>query len=116
MIFSKNRIVEYPVAVISAKENFQEAAGGSASAGSVHQQGATPSQDLEKDQDIQNVHRSFDVPMTVLVKINDKYKFFMSYSVEHNSLYHGLAIYTEVTFVNLTLIKAGSSGGGPAEV
>ena len=32
------------------------------------------------------------------------------------SLYHGLAIYTEVTFVNVTLVEAGSSGGGPAVV
>ena len=35
---------------------------------------------------------------------------------QHCSLYHGLAIYTEVTFVNVTLVEAGSSGGGPAVV
>ena len=32
------------------------------------------------------------------------------------SLYHGLAIYTEVTFVNVNLVEAVSSGGGPAVV
>ena len=32
------------------------------------------------------------------------------------SLYHGLAIYTEVTFVNVTLVEAGPSGGRPAVV
>ena len=32
------------------------------------------------------------------------------------ALYHGLAIYTEVTFVNVTLLEAGPSGGRPAVV
>ena len=34
----------------------------------------------------------------------------------HYSLYNGLAIYTEVTFVNVTLVEAVPSGGGPAVV
>ena len=34
----------------------------------------------------------------------------------HYALYHGLAIYTEVTFVNVTLVEAVPSGGGPAVV
>ena len=34
----------------------------------------------------------------------------------HLSLYHGLAIYTEVTFVNVTLVEARPSGGRPAIV
>ena len=32
------------------------------------------------------------------------------------TLYHDLAIYTEVTFVNVTLVEAASSGGGLAIV
>ena len=36
--------------------------------------------------------------------------------VQHYSLYHGLAIYTEVIFVSVTLVEAGPSGGGPAVV
>ena len=34
----------------------------------------------------------------------------------HFTLYHGLAIYTEVTFVNVTLVEAVLSGSGPAVV
>ena len=33
-----------------------------------------------------------------------------------HTLYHSLAIYTEVTFVSVTLVEAGPSGGGPAVV
>ena len=36
--------------------------------------------------------------------------------VQHSSLYHGLAIYTGVTFVNVALVEAGPSGGRPAVV
>ena len=36
------------------------------------------------------------------------------YTAHYTTLYHGLAIYTEVTFVNVTLLEAGPSGGGPA--
>ena len=32
------------------------------------------------------------------------------------ALYHGLAIYTEVTFVSVILVEVGPSGGGPAVV
>ena len=35
---------------------------------------------------------------------------------QHYSLYYGLAIYTEVTFVNVTLVEAVPSGGGPAVI
>ena len=37
-------------------------------------------------------------------------------AAKHLTLYHGLAIYTEVTFVNVTLVEAGPSGGRPAVV
>ena len=36
--------------------------------------------------------------------------------IEYIKLYHGLAIYTEVTFVSVTLVEAVSSGSGPAVV
>ena len=35
---------------------------------------------------------------------------------KYSALYHGLAIYTEVTFGNVTLVEAGPSGGRPAVV
>ena len=35
---------------------------------------------------------------------------------QNKLLYHSLAIYTEVTFVNVTLEEAVPSGGGPAVV
>ena len=35
---------------------------------------------------------------------------------DYCSLYHGLATYTEVTFVNVTLVEAVSPGRGPAVV
>ena len=34
----------------------------------------------------------------------------------HCTLYHGLAINTDRTFVSVTLVEAGPSGGGPAVV
>ena len=34
----------------------------------------------------------------------------------HCTLYHGLAINTEITVVSVTLLEAGPSGGGPAVV
>ena len=36
--------------------------------------------------------------------------------IQYYSLYHGLAIYTEVTFVNVTLVESGPSGDTPAVV
>ena len=36
------------------------------------------------------------------------------FSAVQKSLYHGLAICTEVTFVNVTLVEEGPSGGGLA--
>ena len=36
--------------------------------------------------------------------------------LQHYSLYHGPANYTEVTFVNVTLVEAVPSDGGPAVV
>ena len=38
------------------------------------------------------------------------------FSSVYYTLYHGLALYTEVTFVNVTLVEAGTCGGGPAVV
>ena len=37
-------------------------------------------------------------------------------NIRYYTLYHGLAIYTEVTFVNVTLVEAVLSGSRPAVV
>jgi hypothetical protein len=55
------------------------------------------------------------------ININDGILGFSSLNITlkqgvYITLYHGLAIYTEVTFVNVTLVEAVPSGSRPAVV